>query len=363
VLEGRALGGGRKGVEARERPVALEPGETERVFEGPDAFESRRHFREPTPVGATQSLGKPFTLVAVDTGKCVDERKRGLALAKIGAGGFADPPRFGAIVEDVVDELESPSEMKSVTLERLFEVLAPCGERTQAGTRGEEDGGLTLNGFEVRPLVDPGVAAVEQLKDLTHGNGVRRLRENLHDPRPAVGVHHLEGTRVEEVPDQDRGLVAPETMRRRAPASLVRLVDDVVVKERGGMDELDDRGEKLGIARRRARGGGARSKEEEKGPHALAARPKDVAGQTIDERDIDGEPMPDQLLHTLEALADRSGDLLELRNVRPGPGRHVRRADVAAHGHGSNSAGTTANADRKRCRCTRVRLLGTVATV
>jgi hypothetical protein len=70
-----------------------------------------------------------------------------------------------------------------------------------------------------------------------------------------VGLdHHLEGARVQEVADQHAGGVAEGRVGRLAAASQGRLVDDVVVQQRGGVDELDHRGQQVMAGRQRSSG-------------------------------------------------------------------------------------------------------------
>jgi hypothetical protein len=61
----------------------------------------------------------------------------------------------------------------------------------------------------------------------------------------SIDDHHLEGARVEEVAHQHAGGVAEDGVGGGAPATQGRLVDHVVVQQRGGVDELDDRGRQL----------------------------------------------------------------------------------------------------------------------
>jgi hypothetical protein len=54
---------------------------------------------------------------------------------------------------------------------------------------------------------------------------------------------------VEVVAEQHRDVVAPPRVHGQPAAAQLGLVDDVVVHERGGVDELDDRGVEHGRGR------------------------------------------------------------------------------------------------------------------
>jgi hypothetical protein len=67
--------------------------------------------------------------------------------------------------------------------------------------------------------------------------------EDLHDAHAAGFHHHLEGARIEEVAHQHAGGVAEHRIGGIAAAAQFRLVDHVVMQQRGGVDELDHRGQ------------------------------------------------------------------------------------------------------------------------
>jgi len=83
------------------------------------------------------------------------------------------------------------------------------------------------------------------LKDLSFGHHVCRLRDELQDGKVSVFGHQFEGFRVKEITDEDACLVAPDAVCGNPPASRFRVVNHVVVKERGGVYELDHRGQRI----------------------------------------------------------------------------------------------------------------------
>jgi hypothetical protein len=118
--------------------------------------------------------------------------------------------------------------------------------------------------------------AIHELQHFAFGDGVGGICQDAHDARIVQPHHHLEGARIEEVAHQHRGGIAEGRIGGTAPAPQVRRIDDVVMQQRRGMDELDDGGHfeprTAPVAER------ARAQQEQRGPQALAARRDNVVG-------------------------------------------------------------------------------------
>ena len=103
-------------------------------------------------------------------------------------------------------------------------------------------------------------------------------------------------------------------MHGEAAAAQVGAVDDVVVHERGGVDELDDRGIQHGaIALVAAQPG---RHQEHGGAHALAAAALDVAAHLGNERNARLDVADELLLDRLEVTADGFEDLRQVGGDR-----------------------------------------------
>lgn len=96
--------------------------------------------------------------------------------------------------------------------------------------------------------------------------------------------HHLEGAGIDKVADQHAGGVAERRVGGGFAAAHVRFVDDVVMQQRGGMNEFDQGGDGdvlvAFIAQR------ARRQDGDHRPDALTATADNVIAKLIDERDI-----------------------------------------------------------------------------
>ena len=97
-------------------------------------------------------------------------------------------------------------------------------------------------------------------------------------------------------------------MHGEPAAAQIRVVDDVVVDERRGVDELDDRGVAASRGRRRSRA--SRDGHEQHGrPHALAAAGLDVSADLGNQLDLRLDVSRELAVDLFEVRADRLEDL------------------------------------------------------
>ena len=100
-----------------------------------------------------------------------------------------------------------------------------------------------LRADDVEVVVDGEIGAAVLLgaEDLALDHLDRRVREEPQDLEVPLGQRHGHRVHVEVVADQHRQVVAPAVVDRRPAAADVGLVDDVVVDQRGRVDELHHR--------------------------------------------------------------------------------------------------------------------------
>ena len=113
----------------------------------------------------------------------------------------------------------------------------------RSGPRGprEERSGLVANDLEVGRLADVDAGAAAELHDLAVDQAAQRGHELPEELRRGVG-RPLERVREQQVAGEDTDRVPPEAARRRLPAPLLPVVDDVVGKERRQVPKLGDDG-------------------------------------------------------------------------------------------------------------------------
>ena len=167
---------------------------------------------------------------------------------------------------------------------------------------------------EIMIFVGVDLALGGQLLDLTLGDDRGGVAEDPQHLQAAVLDHQLERAAEQEVADQHARRIAPDEVGGALAAAHAGAVDDVVVKEGRGVDELDRGGElvvaRAGVAEQACAG------ERQHRPHALAAAGDQVAGELRDQRDL--------ALHPLE------DDGIDAVHVRARPAPSARRATARA---------------------------------
>ena len=108
---------------------------------------------------------------------------------------------------------------------------------------GKQLGGLGADHREIFVLGRRGVLGGAELHHLALGDHGGGGGENVERAQRADLDHHLEGLAEQEIADQHARLVAPQHAGGEPAAAHLAFVDDVVVQQRGGVHELDRRGE------------------------------------------------------------------------------------------------------------------------
>ena len=137
-------------------------------------------------------------------------------------------------------------------------------------------------------LVEVGVAGVHELQHLAFGDRVGGLGEDLEHAHALDADHHLERARIQEIADQHRRRVAELRVGGGMAAPQCGLVDDVVVQQRGGVDHLDHRRQRVLLGARDSRVA-PRGQQQQRRAQALAAAADDVLGDLADQNDVGGE--------------------------------------------------------------------------
>ena len=244
-----------------------------------------------------------------------DDRQRDLAFAQVAADRLAERHGVGGVVEQIVDELERDAEVEAVLAQRVGPLGADVAEHAaDLRAAAEQVGGLAADDLEVLVLGDVDVAGLGELVELPFDHAQRDVAEHPDDLQRVLRERHRHRLDVEVVAEQHGDVVAPARMHGEAAAAQVGAVDDVVVHERGGVDELDDRGVEHGaIALVAAQPG---RHQQHGGAHALAAAVLDVAAHLGNQRDARLDVADELLLDRLEITADRFEDLRQVGGDR-----------------------------------------------
>src|SRR5688500_7843443 len=261
-----------------------------------------------------------------------DDRQRDLALAQVTTNGLAQRLLVGGVVEQVVHQLKGHPEVESVVAQRGL-ALRPDVTEQAADLRAatEEERGLATNDLEVLLFGDVDISRLRELIELTFDHAERDVAEQAHQIERVVRERERHRLDVQVVAEQDRDVVAPARMGGQPAAAHVGAVDDVVVYQRGGVNELHDRRIEHGaVASVSAQ---SRSHQQHRGAHALAAAFLYVPAHLGDQRDARLDVLYKLLLDGFEILTDRLEDLGKI-----GGGGVVR---CIAQGGGSDRLGLT----------------------
>ena len=172
----------------------------------------------------------------------VDKRQGRLALGEVVAEILAEFIGRGFVIEGIVDELEGRAEMLSIVDHGLLgRLVLPGQHRGDLCSGLEQLRGLAVNDLLVIVLGRIRVMDVHQLLNFTRGDRVGGVGEYLHHAHVPDVHHHLERAGVEEVAHEHARLVTKDRVGRVLPATPIRGIHDVVVQQRCGVNELDDR--------------------------------------------------------------------------------------------------------------------------
>ena len=242
----------------------------------------------------------------------MDERQRHLAFAQIAADRFADRRRIADEIQQIVHQLKRDPEVEAVLAQRLLTLAADVAEHA-ANLRAptEQVRRLAPDDVEVLFLVDVRVAILGELIQLALDHLQRHVAQHADDLERVVRQGHRHRLDVQIVAEQHRDVVAPARMHRQAPAPQVGVVDDVVVDQRGRVDEFDDGGvQHRPIALIPAQ---PRGHQQHGGPDTLSAARLNVAADLRDQIDLRLDMAPEFPIHLLEVGANRLEDLRQGR--------------------------------------------------
>ena len=216
----------------------------------------------------------------------MDHWQRHLAFAQVPAHRLAEGVFVTREIEQVIDDLERHADVDPVVPQRVL-LLARRRRAEHAadlGRPGKQEGGLTADDVEVLFFAEIDDAVLGQLVDLAFDDAQGDVAEQPDDVEAVLGQRQRHRLEIQEVAEQHRDVVAPAGVHRLTAASQLRLVDDVVVHQRRGVDEFDDRcvqhGAIAGVTRHPGR------HQQHSRADALAAAVLDVAADRRDQRHL-----------------------------------------------------------------------------
>ena len=198
--------------------------------------------------------------------------------------------------------------LKPYSLQRLLLLARHLAEHAaDLRAAAEQIRRLAPDDVEVLVFGDVGVAVLGQLIQLAFDHPQRDVAQQPHDVERVVRQRQRHRLDVEIVAEQHGDVVAPPRVHGQAAAPQLGVVDDVVVDERGGVDELDDRRVEHGAVALVA--AQPRRHQQHGRTDALAAARLDVLADFRDQLDLRLDVAPELAIDPLQVGANRLEDL------------------------------------------------------
>ena len=207
--------------------------------------------------------------------------------------------------------------LHAVVEERLADRVGLIDQiRRNPAAGAEEQRGLALDDVEVVVDGEIGAAVLLERQDLALDHLDGRRRQQPQHIEIGLGQRHRHRVHEDVVADQDGEVVAPAVVDRRPAAADFGLVDDVVVNQRGVVDELDHRA--VGDVAMPFVAQHFRDEQEQRRAEALAAAGEDVVADVLDGLDVRLEIARQLDLDELELRRDEIEEALGARELFDG---------------------------------------------
>ena len=278
------------------------------VFEGAVAVEDGEDLGVRDAVeGAIAEDG--FDLAALGGGATLERMNDGhggFAFAQIAGHWLAQDAFGGGEVEDIVDNLEGHAEIASVLAEALFLGCGGAAENAASPhADGEQAGGFAIDQVEILVQRDWPTELLH-LEQFALDHLLGEFGEHVEDAEIALLHGDAEGLHIEPVAGEDTHGVAPLGVGGGTAAAGLGVVDDIVVDERGGVDDLDDGSElHRAIASIAEEFGG---EQQERGADALAAASAQILADFGDGGDVGDGVAPELPFDGCDVVAQKVED-------------------------------------------------------
>src|SRR5579859_3000261 len=178
----------------------------------------------------------------------MDDRHGHLPLAQVAGYGLAENFFGGGEVQDIIHDLEGHAQAASEFPDALLLFFGcPRQDRAHSHARGKQAGGLAVDKIEVLVQGDA-FAQLFNLEQLAFHHLLGEVDENVEDAEVALLHGDLEGLHVKPVAGEHAHGVSPLRVGRRTPATGLGFVDNIVVNQGGGVDDLHYRAQLDGAA-------------------------------------------------------------------------------------------------------------------
>src|SRR3990172_7563791 len=256
----------------------------------------------------------------------MNQRKRELFLLQVYPGRFSDHTLSAKIVEQIVADLKRDADVLAEIPEfRAALSILSCARCTDFGTRREERSGFVADNLQICLLIEVELPALLNLQQLTLAHPFYGVRCALQEVVVALLQCQEKSPREEIVAHEHGDLVLPDSIDRCETPPRVGIVDNVIMNESRGMQDLNERGG----AERTFRNGPARLRAEEHQdrPDAFSLLADNVPGHQIDETDLGTHGIPEKSAEDLQLVLNGLLDVVQRRRLLAGKTYHCSSSD------------------------------------
>ncbi len=180
--------------------------------------------------------------------KGVDDGESGFAFAQVAGDRLAEDHFRGGKVQNIIGDLEGHADGAAVFAKLELLLLAGSGKNSaELHADGEEASGFAIDEIEVAVAGDER-AELFHLEEFALDHLLGELGEQIEDVKVTLLKRDLKGLHVEPVAGEDALGISPDGVGRRTATADIGGVDDVIVHESCGVDDLDDGSEAHGSA-------------------------------------------------------------------------------------------------------------------
>jgi hypothetical protein len=170
-----------------------------------------------------------------------------LAFGEITAEGFSETIDAGHVVEGIIGDLKGHPDKIAELLKGIFFSFGNPRENSSETTRACREGRRLAGGHIVVVFLGGRKVTVkEELEDFSLRHFFAGEGQGVVDLVVVKSHGEPEGIGIEEIADEDGGLIAPPLMGGGLSAPKIGAVHDIVVEKGGGMDHLYDGREQNG---------------------------------------------------------------------------------------------------------------------
>src|SRR5579859_220624 len=168
----------------------------------------------------------------------MDDRHGHFPLAQVAGHRFAENLFGGGEVQNIIHDLEGHAQVASEVPDALF-LFFGCARQNRAHphARGEQAGGLAIDKIEVFVQGDA-FTQLFNLEQLAFHHLLGKINEHIENAEVALLHGDLEGLHVKPVAGKHAHGVPPLCVGGRTPAAGLSFVNNVVVNQGGGVDNL-----------------------------------------------------------------------------------------------------------------------------